>query len=160
MINQIDQKLIEYVQAVYLWLFDRTGVYVASIAFAFIALLTAGWLYRDYFPAWFTLLIFVIISLALSQPYQLQDKGLFDAFNMISREYQKSFFRRFAVLITGVFFVQSIVFFLVTLKTKYLGYVCTDFLLLCWLYLSCVQIRKRNPPEKKYHQLATQHTGV
>jgi hypothetical protein len=139
---KIDQKLLETTQAAYLWVFDRTGVYVATIGFTiqvsipFIQSHAKGSL--DYMA----LLLMVFLSVGLGFRYSLQHAGKYEVFNAMARQLDE---HRWRPLMLGMW----LGLILANLITMSGWYAFTAFLQLFYFcYVCCWQIRKREPPEK------------
>ena len=79
---KLDERVISLVQESYLWLLDRTGVYVATVAFALYVASVGGQVITG--SAWLTIFLIGITGLFLIHKYLLQDKGKNDLFNAIA----------------------------------------------------------------------------
>lgn len=82
---KLDAWILTKIQVGYLWLLDRTGVYVASLGFSIYAViglaevLDGGW-------GWLWCLFIVAVGLSLAPRYLMQDKGENNRFNAIAME--------------------------------------------------------------------------
>ena len=94
--DKISRGRIDYVESIHeagregylsrprelLWLLDRTGVYVATVAFALYVVSVGGQVITG--SAWLTIFLIGITGLFLIHKYLLQDKGKNDLFNAIA----------------------------------------------------------------------------
>lgn len=86
-IAEIDEKIIDRLQEAYLWLFDRTGVYVATTSMVLIIMWFVVGNLRSPDYMWLTLLGLVaciICGLAQISRYRLQDRAQYEKFNAIA----------------------------------------------------------------------------
>lgn len=138
---RIDAYLIDRTQTAYLWLWDRTGIYVATPMFAACAAdhfcypAQAGWLRI------FGIIVLGWFGLWCGVRYLAQATNDLRRLNAMQRGWAAWSLRPyFILLIVPVFLFQDIVQ-LNALHT--LG----DLFFAAWNYLGCVQVRDREPKE-------------
>lgn len=137
-IAAIDTKLIALVQECYLWLWDRFGVPVGYINFALWATLAAGSYPRH--PVW-TFIFLMFAALVAWSSVWLQSSRMKE-FNEQVRKWQASK-SRFAYMI---FFIACTLSD--TILRDVMGLVM-DAAGGGIAYLWCVQVRDREPPQKR-----------
>jgi hypothetical protein len=138
----IDKKLLETTQAAYLWVFDRTGVYVATVGFAIQVSIPFIHTYAKGELDYLSLFVMVFLSLGLSWRYAMQHAEKYEIFNAMSRQMSDTNWRP---LMLGVWLALVIA----NLLTMTLWYALTAFMQLFYFcYVCSWQIRKREPPEK------------
>ncbi len=138
----IDEEIHKSTQAVYLWLFDRTGVYVATVSMTMTvtaySLLTLA---RGEFD-FITMVGIALIGIQCMLHYKLQHAKHYEAFNARARAWYESRLRFYllcfwlAVILGDVLQGSPLNFFSSVLMTFMFNYVWT------------CQIRKREPPER------------
>lgn len=133
---EIDAKLIDLTQDAYLWLFDRTGVYVATLSM--ILCMGAN---SSNLTAPGTLVSIALFGGSQIGPYVLQHKKLFTSFNATARYWRSSAFR-----IAGCVFIAGLAgghLFNGKLSMALSDVVCLFVMAFCF----SVQIREREPKE-------------
>lgn len=138
---RLDRAIIDRVQDAYLWFYDRTGVYVATVELGLF--LVSVLINHDSMVA--VVVMFLIMALCLLPMYRWQDMNQIERFNAASRQFRDSRFRKFLLVLLVV---ASFPIDMCTLSNT----VC-----LLWSFVNCVQIRKREPPER--HVMAMQGAG-
>lgn len=140
LLSNVDNTIIVAEQRAYLWLLDRTGIYVASIMSACVVLsMGVSVIEHDLILAGFM----GVFGLA-SSPWRwyLQHTNE-TTYNAISLLHQQSSWR-------GGFVVMVLVFILMELLLRDLAGVVTQVVYLFVNYMQCIQIRKREP--KKFFE--------
>lgn len=133
-IVELDAKLIDLAQDGYLWMFDRTGIYLGTCQ-ALLLLAAQPFLPKqDAFSIGFA----AIIMLSLAWRYHLQQRAMYAVANAIARSFRDTPWRW-----------PFIVFMLtVAALPPYDWHAVAAILeLLNLTYLSCVQIRERQPKD-------------
>lgn len=134
LIAEIDNRVIRMVQEVYLWLLDRTGVYVGTLIFAFGAI--------DNFCLGLTFFRFVMLALigVWSAGRYLAQATDLRRLNRFARNFADTWFRvPITVVLAGslTFEVCQLNWWRVTAHASFF----------CWLYLACIQVRDREPKD-------------
>lgn len=146
-LHTIDQKLLAKSQDAYLWLFDRTGIYVATIGVTiqvsvpFLNAISTGKL--DYFQ----LAVMAFLCVGQFLRYQLQHNEKFEAFNAMSRILVTHWARK----LSNVFWLTNFTAFVIVTWFNHTAWHIMVVSLLQFFffgYVSCWQIRKREPPAK------------
>lgn len=134
-----DQRLIGWLEDVYLWIWDRTGVYIGSLIFC---------AYVGDHVCWGPLKSINFFCIACSgavcgQRYAAQLKDL-RLLNDLQRMWRDLAWRRwFSILVFNMLVLDMI--------TTNVWHFSSDFLMLLWSYLGCVQVREREPKEFVSH---------
>lgn len=141
-ICELDEKLQKATQDAYLWVFDRTGIYVATIGVAIQVAIPFIKAIGDRKLDYVSLFVMGWLCLGLFQSYYMQHGNKFEVFNASARAWQDHTVR----IVANWFWVVMCILSALTrdwhlsatafLQFFYFGYVLT------W------QIRKREPPEK------------
>lgn len=131
----IDNRLIEITQEVYLWLWDRTGVYVATLMFA---------AYVGDHVCWGPLHVGNFIFLALagawaSRVYFVQSKDL-RRLNDLQRGWRDFVMRPYLTMFGFAMIVEQVLYLDV-------WRFASNVLMMVWTYLNCVQVREREPKD-------------
>jgi len=146
-LRAIDQRLIDWVQAIYLWIFDRTGMQVGVCTFLLLAPL---FLIRGV-DGWGAFIALAMCGLYSFLLVAAQTTGL-ATFNMMARGWRESPFRLAAMALDVGFLVADLI-------TLDLARMAGDVILIVvFLYLSCIQLRDREPPE--HRQLAPEGSSA
>lgn len=149
MFNRIDEWMITRGQAAYLWLYDWTGVYVATIA-AIVMVLSncSGAIFRLRPVGTIDLLLCGINLIVLLPYYKDQDRARYTAYNARAMFFQDNLFRR---IISQFFFITL---FLEPLRFIWdpetwsiLQLMFSECCILMYFVLMCVCIREREPKE-------------
>lgn len=159
MITRIDACLIRWVQAAYLWLYDRTGVYVGTVMAVSVIVHFAinravlpgdgwGFLMGDLFNT--TILLTVCCGV-----WRDQDKLSIKSYNAKAMQLMDSAIRWLILpLLFGISGGSIVVAVLQMEANRALGAVST--ILLCSMfYWRVVLIRERDPPQR-FHKTANQ----
>src|SRR6266446_8868224 len=96
--HAFDQFLLSKVQDGYLWLLDRTGVYVATLIFgSFLVAAAIAIFQHKYHTGWMVFIgvCIAIIGLTCLLPYSWQDKGKNEIFNAIALSIEAGYGRHF-----------------------------------------------------------------
>ncbi len=138
----MDEKMIKLVQDAYLWVFDRTGIYIATVSMIMTVLAySLITLERDKVD-FITLFGLAIIGLHCMFKYKLQHAGSYEAYNANARLWQQSRLR-FYLLCFWIGIILSDVF-----RGSILGFASSVLITVLFHYVWVCQIRKREPPEK------------
>jgi hypothetical protein len=137
-----DTFLIEITQEAYLWLWDWTGVYVATLMFAAYVGERFCWGRLGWFD--FVLIAFTGTWLGLRYLAQSKDLRSLNAAQRAWRDFTiRPFFSAFVLgALAGDAFQLSA------------WHVASDAMFLTWNYLGCVQVREREPKEFFARKLA------
>lgn len=138
MIAKIDDAIIGYLNTAYLWIWDRTGITVAMIAFPTWSVLTFLAYDRDLSVAAYCL--FALVGLAFARNHYIQANGHLEVFNMLAQMWRVGFLRRGVSVLILVSFVLRLI---ILQDLDNVG-----LLMVVWMQFLCVKIRKREPPEK------------
>lgn len=133
----VDERLILMVQEVYLWLWDRTGVFVGALT-AVLALIALALTASSILLAVLAGAIFSIHGILL---IFIQGAGL-GRFNAEARRWRYSVLRSLLIAVDLACLLQEA-------WGGHLPHVISYLLIVtAFLYLPCIQIRDREPPEK------------
>ena len=138
--HAFDQFLLSKVQDGYLWLLDRTGVYVATLIFgSFLVAGAIGIFQNKSDPRWTVFLgvCITIIGLSCLFPYSLQDKGKNEKFNALALYIEAGYTRHFFVGLQYGFLVSHLI------HLDVISIIATVFLIACFI-LQTVKIRDRD----------------
>ena len=133
-LGKFDRRIIEMMQEAYLWLWDRSGVYVGTLIF----MIQISHVLISKKPP--SLISIGAMSIWAIQYYYVQGSSL-RQFNEVTRTWTSFSFRKFMALSWAVFIVSDIAILDVR---EFLS----DILLIVTMYIACVQVRDREPPEK------------
>lgn len=134
-LRTLDDYLVAAAQEIYLWLWDRTGVYVATLLFAAIVGEQICW---GPIKIWgFAFL--AIFGATSAYAYMVQAKDL-RLLNSMQRRWRENGLR-LAFTVMVLYFTASD-----AVKLNAWGSAGSAFLLI-WSYLSCVQVRDREPKD-------------
>ena len=137
---RIDDGVIGVVQAIYLWIWDRTGIHCYYILGCLWAC-DVGLSDNAFFAKAFWLIGMNVISL----PRLLtQQHKKYAAYNALARQARHDIIRFVFVVVCLIGLVQQATDF--SFPRSVLG--------LIWVYLMCAQIRDREPPQKTSTKLA------
>lgn len=147
MFRRADEAALRAVQDAYLWLLDRTGVYVATVTS--ISYLTGKmtWIATRNRPLdWVDVIFISLILLFIQTGWSKQHSGKLDEYNAQARVWRETWMR-------DSFFLLCPFSTMMTLVTwNGLASACSILddasVLLVFGYLFTVQLRKREPPEK------------
>lgn len=132
---EIDAKMIDLTQDAYLWLYDRCGIYIATVS---VVLLLAGEAISYRGPIGLVLTGFICLS--ISPRYLLQMMGLKDAINAMARSDRTAKWRY-------IYIVLMLILILAPGKSWgsfALGAACD---LAALAYVNVVQLRDREPKD-------------
>lgn len=133
----LDERLIALVQEAYLWLWDRTGVFVGTLVATL--MLIAAWLTTEIL--WGGALLAAVFTIYGVVLIFMQGAGL-ASFNVQARRWRGSILR----ILLIVYDVASL---LGEVYSGHLAHALAGILIIVSvLYLPCVQLRDREPPEK------------
>lgn len=130
-----DARLIELTQEAYLWLWDRTGVFVATLFFAAYVGDHALWGSLT----WFDFLLLAIFGALSAHRYLAQSTDL-RWLNAHQRAWRDLGPRPYFTIIVIVFLAKD----LLQLNAWHFA---SDCMSLLWSYLGCVQVRDREPKD-------------
>lgn len=145
-----DAWLMAQSQRAYLWLLDRTGVYVATVGMLIYALGVSVFMFGQGKVSVVLTVILGLYGVILGFRYWQQDTQKNGEFNEISRNWSEAVVRRILMTMTLVIGAASFQ----NLFTMF-SYIC-DFVF--FGYVLTIQIRERTPPEKELN-LAHQGAG-
>ena len=150
---KLDQKILGVLQDAYLWLLDRTGIYVASTAFltyAGIAVLEVS----GHGSLWVWGPLLALVGLSLGPNYLMQDRAENERFNLIAMLMEGTKWRH----VWNIFILQVAVFAIITLDVRFF-FVQVGFLIYGYLLLIKIRDRDKKPFLKpaEGHDLAVQH---
>jgi hypothetical protein len=134
-LRALDQRIIDLVQEAYLWLWDRTGAYVATFLFAsYVA---------DHFCwgplGWLDFFFLAFFGWWAGIRYVAQSKDL-RRLNDVQRAWRDFSPRLYFTLVMLPFVVGHAA----QLEAWKLA---SDGFMFLWIYLACVQVREREPKE-------------
>jgi hypothetical protein len=142
-LKSIDDALIRFAQDAYLWLWDRTGVYVGTVVFLAYSVGVA-----TLRGAIMSSILFVISAITLALPrYFAQGKSL-GLLNAMQRAWAASRLRMVATVFLCLLTLVSL-----DHLSEAIGLVS---IISSWVF-ACVQVRDRKPPENLH--LAAQAAG-
>lgn len=152
-LRELDSQIILKLQEAYLWLYDRSGVYVATCMMVSI-FIGIGALTLNDGKMDFLRIFVVILNLVVVIPnYWMQEKQEFTQFNFIAMMLHQSMFR-----FGFVYFWCFPMFMLDMLLMKW-AWGINQVAVIVFLYLSCIMIREREPKDWiTKHKLATEST--
>jgi hypothetical protein len=140
-LRKIDADTIRFIQECYLFLWDRTGIYAATVEIGIFSVYFALELQRSGMN--FILFVGTLFALLVAgNSFYHQSQGNYKMFNIVSRLWRQSMFR----ILATFFWVGCLITDFLFQRPFY--FVATDGALLLWVYIMCIQIRKRTPPEK------------
>lgn len=140
LLKSIDSKIIEAVQAAYLWLYDRTGVFLATLTFATIVAdvfcggLTTGLRLFDF-------LFLGYVGLTSAVRYHMQSTGQIAALNLGQLELRNS------TIVRPIFIALMLSIIVIATYKSDAWKVASALLALLWQYLFCILIRDREPKD-------------
>jgi hypothetical protein len=139
----LDNWLIAKTQQGYLWLFDRTGVYCATLRLIFWGLIFLPDILRQKVD-WIFAVIGGITLANHMYGYYLQDTKRYAVYNQYAEQWEDQWILR--TIVISFITVASMLHDLT--KGQYWDVPC-DSSFIIWTYLSCSRIRDREPPEKE-----------
>jgi len=106
----LDQKILALLQESYLWLLDRTGIYVATTTFIVYALcVVIEVFYINSLNSWIWFAVLAFVGLGLGHKYVLQDRGENDRINAVAM-FMETLKSRYVLDITfWVFFLTDVI---------------------------------------------------
>lgn len=135
--NKIDFWALCKVQTTYLWLLDRTGVYVASLCFMIYAIIASCFVLGGSGSLWLWGPLLVVVGVSNTPRYLMQDKGQNDRYNALALFMQGMQFRNYLnVFLLGIFFGEL-------LLGEVFGAIA-NLLFILYGYLQIVMIRDRD----------------
>lgn len=135
--RRLDRFIIHSVQDVYLWIFDRTGLCVGTLALTLpvLAIILGG-----HGLGWFEMLYLSYMALVSWVLYSDQMNNRIELFNARAERNRMSMGRRVLNIIVVYGIIQDVVRLHPTHLVGWLGW-------LAFSYVMVIQIRKREPPE-------------
>lgn len=133
---RFDKYLLDKIQEGYLYLLDRTGVYVATLLFATFSINPGICILRSSSPILNGVFI-GIVGVAVMGRYTLQDKGKNEIFNALAMMMEVTKTRHAFQIMLGLLVIPDLI------RLDALGFVGTFFMLV-YAYLWCVKIRERD----------------
>lgn len=151
---KFDAYLIERINTIYLWLLDRTGVYVATIMFdAYVVAAATSLCRANGLPIWYWMIILAFIGLFLGPRYLMQDKGEVLRFNIASLVLEKWVGRH----VINVILMSFLVLDLLRLE-PFDGLIQIIFLLFGYLNIIKIRDREKKPLFEKQERMAMQES--
>lgn len=147
---KLDESAKQAAQNSYLWLLDRTGVYVATVQMAMYLLSGALITLKNGYMPWWIIIFLGLPGVFMGMKYLLQDKGKNDAINAGAMMYEASGFRQFA----NFYFTTMILLDFILRAGLYdVGF---NLILLMIGYVETIKVRDRDkkPFFEKKEQLA------
>lgn len=150
MLEKADKFLIERTTSIYLWLWDYTGVYVATLMAASVLIIFARSVLLN--DVDFMGCFFLGFQLIMSIPYRIrQHRGDFKTYNRIALHLQEEtrFLRKYGgfLIVTSPFILDAVAFFdpttrhIVVAATMHVSSIaCMTF-----MYLMMILLRDREP---------------
>ena len=151
-LGKIDEAILHGLQKAYLWFFDRTGVYVASIIGAVFVLAMGVSITQR---VWFDVGVLGFMGLLMLPLRWAQQNSNETAYNALSMVLQSQSIRRPYVLLAIFVMIPIMV-----LRGSLSG-TCFQAVCLIHVYFNCLMIRKRDPKSffEKAPRLAVQQQG-
>lgn len=138
----IDVQIQKATQDAYLWLFDRTGIYVSTIGMATQVSVAFLQSWNDGKINYMAVFVAAFLSINLFARYHLQHSGSYETYNAVARHWYEFKLRHVAC-------VSWLAFAMITALLRDWGYCFASLLQLVYFgYMMTWQIRKREPPEK------------
>lgn len=137
-LKSIDNKIIEAVQGAYLWLFDRTGIYVGTLMFALMTADMICWRYPQTFRP-IDAVFLVILSTVAAGRYWMQGKGA-EHLNALALHARELTIRKIFMALWPALIVMHV-------HDMQPWKVVSDLLCIVWQYLMVVLIRDREPKD-------------
>ena len=153
MLQGADDWLVRRTQEAYLWAFDRTGIFVASIGMLCLGIMGSFDIAGGDFSK-FDVVIYALWIMIYYRRYGLQSDRRYKEFNDEAMRFRSSRTRLFIVCLVVVSIPVLAILHRATLTG--LGSMLVALFQFC--YLNCVNIRDREPPEKRFAQMATENT--
>lgn len=150
---KLDAWIISKVQDAYLWLLDRTGVYVATLTFGIYAVVGLSEIMDGGSTLWCGVLI-ALVGFSVAPRYLMQDKGENNRFNVISMAMTSWRLRHFIIILM----ICSSVISAITLH-PWAALANLGFVLYGYLFMIMIRDRDKKPflkPVEK-RELALQH---
>lgn len=140
----MDTWLLNRTQAAYDWVFDRTGVYCATLRFCSLLLMLVPELARRGMVDMYTFVFVGIWGVQCGFAYHWQDTKAYAEHNAGVMLWEVSWVRRCAL--PGMLFG----FVAADIMLRHWAWIAwPEGCLMTWSYLSTVTIRDREPPEKE-----------
>lgn len=143
--NKIDQWLVAKAQAVYLWMFDWTGVRVGMVLFVLAGMANFLWWLSD--GSWIAVFLIGFMGIFGVWLSWIQDSDQ-KHFNVIAMTQEESIVRKGFTLLILSFFIMY------CLMLSWRG-IFAEALWFAYCYMLCVKVRDREPKEFKFFKLAT-----
>lgn len=134
-IHKLDNWIIEVVQESYLWIWDRTGIYIGTLIFAACVGDRAFWGSVD----WLGFIWLGFMGMQAAWRYLAQSKDLREL-NDMQRMYCELTLRFVCALLFFFFLAVSVI-------EGNFRHIISNVFALMWIYLFCVQVRERDPKE-------------
>ena len=152
--KKIDDWILAHVQAAYLWLFDRTGVYLGTCAMIVLVAGRAAWVPTRLVgpPIWLDVAIVLFLIYILHRYWRLQHARDYAQLNWRVELWRCSPIRRCMLLIWPIVPLSD-VYHSWGAPISMLG-ALTDSVcgLVALFYLAACYTRDREPPEKRFNQ--------
>lgn len=134
-LHAIEDAIINHVQEAYLWLWDRTGVYVGTLMFAAYVGDHVCWNPLTWVD--FAFIGFAGLWAGIRYVAQSQDLRWFNASQRAWKDFSPRPF--FSVLVAA--------FLLADILQLNAWHLASDTMTMLWNYIGCVQVRDREPKE-------------
>lgn len=135
--SKADLKAIEGFQAFYLWLLDRTGVYLATVNMVLYLVSFGFWITKDGKVSLIGLALLAIVGLMNMIRYWWQEKEQYDTLNAGAMSFEASRFRQWG----NGYFIAITIWDMVFFHALDL---CFDLCMLAIQYSMTVKIRERD----------------
>lgn len=149
---KMDGWIISALQDTYLWLLDRTGVYVATVSFATYTVVAGLNIAQGAFPTWAWIVLLAFVGLSSGHKYLMQDKGKNESLNFSAMRMEEWRWRHSINIALFCFLIIALLALDVVEIIEQLG-----FLLFGYCFLIKVRDRDKKPLFKKAPQMAIQH---
>ena len=151
---KMDGWIISTLQETYLWLLDRTGVYLATVSFTTYAAccIVEVAVIDGNFPRWVWGAMLAIVGLSSGHRYYLQDKGNNDQINVTAMEMEGQRLRH----VINVMLLNFLLIYLIDLDLVKVA-AMVGFILFQYLFVIKVRDRDKKPFFETKQELAPQH---
>lgn len=150
-LRNFDSAIIARVQDAYLWLYDRSGMYVATCMMVCIFTGMGALTISDGKMDWFRIFVVLLNFVVIIPNYLMQDKQKFIEFNLMAMMLHQSSFRFWFVhgWLYPICVIDLIMF--------HWAWAFNQVAVAVFMYLSCIMIREREPKDWiTKHKLVTE----
>lgn len=152
--RQIDERILEWTQATYLWILDKTGLYLGTcVIVAYLAGKFTLWSI-DEIPDAFDIVIVVIVLLISQRTWYLQHAKMYATLNVVAGNWQNNSLRKIFAGLSILCILPLVI--LEHDRAAGIAASAIDVIVVTWTfcYLVACRVRDREPPEKKFCRLA------